>query len=157
MTCYQYHYWNKIPGFLYELIPSPGSACICSLSVCLFHLHRRTAEDRVGVGEQLHLQNVPFSVCQPQQFNFLHCLFFGEVSPSIKAWGDAQLTPFPTFITDGSERVIMSVWLLNQLKWIIWKNTRLFKMRTVWIKYCWKKKTMQQMSCSFSLDSLCSI
>lgn len=134
MACYQYHYWHKIPGFLYEPIPNPRSACVCSvfvfvcftltdLTVLPFTLcHRRTAEDRVGVGEQLHLQNVPFSVCQPQQFDFLHCLFFGEVSLPIKARGDAQLTPFHTFITESSGRVIMSVGFVNQLKWIIWKK-----------------------------------
>lgn len=65
-----------------------GSVCICenkkcwssvcismSLSLCL----HRTAEDRVRVGEQLHPQDVPFSVCQPQQFYFLHRLLFGKV------------------------------------------------------------------------------
>lgn len=58
------------------------------------------------MGEQLHPQNVPFSVCQPQQFDFLHCLFFGEVSLLIKARDHAQLAPFLRVIEFGNSNYV---------------------------------------------------
>lgn len=34
----------------------------------------RTASHGVGVGEQLHPENVSFSVCQSEQLHVLHCV-----------------------------------------------------------------------------------
>lgn len=44
----------------------------CSASQTLLPSAHRTASHRIRVGEQLHPENVSFSVCQSEQFHILH-------------------------------------------------------------------------------------
>lgn len=76
------HVFLEEQGQNHRYVFNPLNCLTHSVSIFRPLCRHRTAQDRVGVGEQLHPQDVPLPVCQSQQLNFLHRLLLGEVRPS---------------------------------------------------------------------------